>query len=80
VGSTTAGGNGSFLFVFKPSPAYDAWCEVRRRELRNPRWGPVTYREGKAGWYFPTLFPPNYRPPDGSLATDDELDHFAQAG
>lgn len=50
--------SGELRFVYYPSRAYDAWQVVKRRETGNPNWRAVTYRAGRAGWYFPSLFPP----------------------
>lgn len=82
VGSTISG-NGDFIFVFYPSKAYDAWKAVKERELRRP-FSLKTMREGRWGWYFPSLFPPEAKPkppPEGgTFATEDDLDHLAKTG
>lgn len=74
IGATTLQGTGSLFFVFKPSRGYDAWKREKERETGRP-FNAETWREGRLGWYFPTLFPPEKPPPSGSEnASDTEID------
>ena len=78
-----AGAKAEMIFVFAPSKAYDAWCVRKSREIGRS-WKQQTTREGRWGWYFPSLFPPAEKPPPGekasTLATDADLDHFSKTG
>ena len=60
------------VFVIKLTPAWQAWIEHKRAELRasnDPRALlqadpiPTTCHNGKQGWWLPTLFPPRTDPP-----------------
>ncbi|MDP2410371.1 MAG: helix-turn-helix domain-containing protein [Pseudolabrys sp.] len=77
-GATTAGGTGDFIFVFDGTPAYSAWQAFKTKEIGRP-WACRTSREGRWGWYFPTLFPPKATdPPKEEI---DDLDpQFSKTG
>jgi len=72
MGTITATGPGSVIFVFTGTPAYEAWQRLKERESGRP-WNLQTTREGRLGWYFPTLFPPDEARPSGEtpLAADE---------
>lgn len=76
MGSTTAQGAGAFIFVFADTPAYRAWKAVKERELKRP-WNQRTTKDGRWGWYFPTLFPPNTHDPPSEMMTADDIKEAA---
>ena len=76
MGSTTVDGSGPMIFVFVGTPAYDAWCERKSRDLGR-KWRQQTAKNGRFGWYFPTLFP--QAPPETQQVADQE-NPFEKAG
>lgn len=82
-GSTTSG---PLIFVYVGSRAYEAWSRVMARKAGLTRWTLATERivDGKLqrGWFFPTLFPPDEKPPPAGtqLATEKDLREFGQTG
>jgi hypothetical protein len=74
------GKQGELIFVFKPSRGYDAW-KLEKERLTGHPFNAEMWREGRLGWFFPSLFPPEKPPPsEQSLASEAELDQFAKTG
>lgn len=66
-----------WVFVFKPSKAYDAWAAVKSKENGRP-FGAQDWREGRLGWYFPSLFPPGVVLPPSEIMTEQDAKEFAK--
>ena len=79
MGATTVDGAGDFIFVFVGTRAYEAWQKVKTKEIGRP-WKQQTMKNGRWGWHFRTLFPPEEKPPPSSLMTADDLDQFSKTG
>lgn len=87
LGSTTRDGSGEMVFVYENTRAYEAWAKVKGIQNSIDRWHQVTTKvvngTTRYGWYFPSLFPPNERPPpgaDSSLMTADDAEQFSKTG
>ena len=81
MGATTLEGTGNFIFVFIGTPAYEAWKKVKEAETGRS-WHQQTVKDGRWGWHFPTLFPPQEKPPPGGspLMTADDAEQFSKTG
>lgn len=76
MGATTSGDP---IFVFVGTPAYDAWCAVKSREFGR-KWRAQTSKNGRYGWYFPTLFPPQAQAPPENPQVADIDNPFEKTG
>ncbi len=79
MGATTLDGTGQFIFVFVGTPAFEAWKRVKETETGRP-WNQQTTKNGRWGWYFPTLFPPQAQPPPSELMTAQDVKEFEKIG
>lgn len=84
-GSTTVDGSTAPIFVYAGTDAYKAWARYRERERRaqgdTRPFNLKTTREGKWGWYFPSLFPPPLPDPPRAGEQANDIDNpFEKTG
>lgn len=57
---------GAKTFVIEGTPAWKAWCVYRKQKIgigSLPTANGTGKYAGRTGWYMPTLFPPDWKPP-----------------